>query len=239
MTERTSVLPCSVLDIEAQEQRRRPGEQDNVSSRADYSNFPSEVAALCFELYLRNCTTVFDPFAGWGERAAAAKYYWMDYVGIDINPVAVQKAREVYGAQHILADARTYDPPAFDGLITCPPYWNLEKYSAAGLDGLKTWAEFLAEYAVVFARAYSAAVPGAVFCIMTGDWRHKGKYFDLTYQTQKVFGGLGAETIDQVIVSRKKISKIKIMIPQALRCGYTVKVHENLSVFRKPVKDDE
>jgi len=45
---------------------------------------------------------------------------------------------------------------------------------------------------------------------------------------------LGAEPIDKIICNRKIISKIKIMIPQARRLGYTVRVHENLSVFKKP-----
>ena len=35
-------------------------------------------------------------------------------------------------------------------------------------------------------------------------------------------------------MSRLGVSKVKVMIPQAVRLGYTVKVHETLSVFAKP-----
>lgn len=78
-------------------------------------------------------------------------------------------------------------------------------------------------------------MPGAKFCIMTGDWRDVGVYYDLSFQVQRIFDRLGAVTIDQVIISRRTISKVKIMIPQAVRLGYTVKVHETLNVFQKPL----
>lgn len=35
-------------------------------------------------------------------------------------------------------------------------------------------------------------------------------------------------------VGKRYVSKIKIMLPQAKRLGYSVRVHENLLVFRKP-----
>ena len=230
-----SILPCSVLDIEAQKQRRREGQHDNLSSRADYSNFPEEVAKLCLELYLRKSRKLFDPFAGWGERWAMADYYFQDYTGIDINPVAIQKAKEVYGADNILADARTYRPDfQYDGLVTCPPYWNLERYSDQGLDALKTWEAFLVEYKKTRENVLSFAASGAILCVMVCDWRSMGRYFDFTYQTQKVFVVLWCEFVDHVVVSRKGTSKIKVMLPQAVANGYTVKVHENLLVFRKP-----
>jgi hypothetical protein len=44
---------------------------------------------------------------------------------------------------------------------------------------------------------------------------------------------LGFKPFDKVVVSRLTTSKIKIMLPQAKRLGYTVKVHETLSVFKK------
>ena len=230
-----SVLPCSVVDIEAQKQRRREGEHGSTSSRADYSNFPEEVSKLCFELYLHECRKVFDPFAGWGERAAMAEWYFMDYFGVDINPEAIRKAEEVYGVRNHLGDSRSFKPDfAFDGLVTCPPYWNLERYSSEGLDAIKSWEGFLEEYQRTWENVWSFAEPGAVFCVMVCDWRSKGRYYDFTYRTQKIFSDLGADPVDQVVVSRKGISKIKVMIPQSVANGYTVKVHENLLVFRKP-----
>jgi DNA modification methylase len=230
-----TVCPTSVIDLYAQSKsvRRDTGGHNSKSSRAEYSPFPEEIARLCYELYLRDKTAIFDPFAGWGERGFYAKQYGMNYTGFDINPVAIEYARNTFGVINTLADSASDDPPEFDGLITCPPYWNLETYSPMGLDASGTWPNFLSEYWHVFGRVYDFAKPGAVFCIQVGDWRSDGVYYDLAHKTRVLFEELGAETIDDVIVSRKNVTKIKVMLPQAKRLGYTVKMHEYLMVFRK------
>lgn len=228
-----SVLPVSVLDIAAQGKRKNE-DHNKASSRKNNSPFPNEVATLCVEYFLRDATLVFDPFAGWGERHVKCAEYGKQYVGYDLSPVAIEKAKEEYGVVNILADSLKDPIPEFDGLITCPPYWNLEKYdSPEGLDRKKTWKEFLDEYTAILTRCYEAAPYLSTFCIMVGDWRSKGVYYDLEYQTCKIFEGLGAAVHDKVVVSRSKVSKIKIMLPQAKRLGYTVKVHETLLVFKK------
>ena len=62
--------------------------------------------------------------------------------------------------------------PEHDGLLTCPPYWNLEKYdNKLGLDKIKKWEDFLEEYEKVWKRVTEKALPGAKYCIMVGDWR--------------------------------------------------------------------
>ena len=43
---------------------------------------------------------------------------------------------------------------------------------------------------------------------------------------------------DKVVLSVKKQSKIKIMLPQAKRLGYTVKVHQVLLVYEKQKKNN-
>lgn len=228
------VLPVSVIEVGPQLQlRRETGGHDSTSSRADYSHFPQEVASLCLELFLRDCSSIFDPFAGWGERAAYARLYGKQYTGIDINQAAIESARAVYGVSNTLGDSMSAPIPRFDGLLTCPPYWNLEQYSDAGIDGSPTYRAFLYDYATILQRCYTAARSGATFCLLVGDWRDNGSYYDLAHQTRAILYGCGATPIDEVCVSRARISKVKVMLPQAVRLGYTVKVHETLLVFRK------
>jgi len=47
----------------------------------------------------------------------------------------------------------------------------------------------------------------------------------------KIMDKLGMKPFDKVILSTKKQSKIKVMLPQAKRLGYTVKVHQILLIF--------
>lgn len=234
-TEHLTVTPVSVIDLYAQKKsiRRSSGGHDTKSSRQEYSPFPEEIARLCYELYLRDSKRIFDPFAGWGERGFYAAQYGKEYTGFDINPAAISYARAEFGVTNTLADSACDDIPRFDGLLTCPPYWNLEQYSEFGVDSAPTWAGFLCEYWHIFGRAYEAAKEGAMFCIQVGDWRSNGIYYDLAHKTRVLFEELGATTIDDVVVSRKQVSKIKIMLPQAKRLGYSVKTHEYLLVFKK------
>jgi DNA modification methylase len=230
---RTSFVPTSVIDIGKQEQRRSEGGHDNVSSRAEHSHFPDEAGDVACELFLRGCSLVFDPFAGWGERHNACRKHGLNYVGYDINPEAIEYARKTYSVENTLANSMHDAVPAFDGLFTCPPYWNLEWYSDRGIENHKTFPEFVDSLRQIFCHAFYAAKPGARFVVVVGDWRAKHVYYDLAFHVHKIFTDLGARPVDEVILSRKTISKIKIMIPQALRLGYTVKVHEKMLVFKK------
>lgn len=235
-TKKISVLPVSVVEIGEQfSLLREDGGHNSDSSRGAFSSFPSEVASMCYELFLRDCQNIFDPFAGWGERHCSALQFGKNYTGYDINPEAIKFADENFGVKNTLANSLSDTIPAFDGLITCPPYWNLEVYSDQGIEARKTWREFLAGYGSILSGCSDAAKPGATFCIMVGDWRDGGTYYDLAHQTRNALSHCGLTQIDEVIVSRSKISKIKVMAPQALRLGYTVKVHETLLVYRKPL----
>lgn len=228
-----SIIPVSVIDIYSQGVRENENHA-STSSRASYSPFPQEVVNLCYELYLRDCKNIFDPFAGWGERHAGALRYGKSYTGYDISEQAIALACEKHGVINTLADSQLISPPTFDGLITCPPYWNLELYEhAKGIDKIKTWDGFISRLRGIFEMAFSAAESGSVFCIMSGDWRKDHKYYDLTYRIDEIFAGFGASVIDKVCISRKRISKIKIMLPQAKKFGYTVRVHESLHVYKK------
>jgi hypothetical protein len=227
----TDVIPVSVLDLSPQGVREKGGHNES-SSRAEYSPFPREVASLCFDYFMRDASHVFDPFAGWGERGVAAKAYNRRYTGFDLSPDAIQKALS-RGVSNRLADSRTSEIPEHDGFVTCPPYWNLEVYNGDGIDKVRTWEEFKIEYRQIIRRCWEKASPGAVYCIMVGEWRSNHRFYDLEGVTRRIFDDLGAEMFDQITVSRKGISKIKVMLPQAKRLGYSVRVHESLLVFKK------
>jgi DNA modification methylase len=235
-----TIIPVSVLDVSAQRKRKKGGHK-SISSRDQYSGFSEEVATLCCEFFLRDATRVYDPFAGWGERGKAVTANGMEYYGVDSSEKAIKSALETYGIQNHLGDSRTYPlPETFDGVLTCPPYWNVERYASKdGLDRHKTWDAFISDYGHVLARAYERASPGTTFCIVVGNWRKKFVYYDLQHETDKIMQDtLGAQIIDKVVVSRKKVSKIKMMLPQAKRRGYTVNIHEYLLVYRKVASED-
>lgn len=226
-------LPVSVINI-APGARRANGGHDAQSSRMGFSGFPVEVGAICAQLFLRDSLTVFDPFAGWGERARAITSAGKQYIGFDTSPDAIAYADKTFGAVNVLANSLHEPIPQHDGLLTCPPYFNLERYAGDGIDKTPSFDGFCARLERVFLRCFLSSTPGATWCVQVGDWRSKGVYFDLTHRTRSMLYGIGLDPLDECVVSRLNISKVKIMIPQAVRFGYTVKVHETLLVFRKP-----
>ena len=227
------VLPVSVVEVGAQGSGRRSrGGHDGTSSRSERSHFPREVASLCFDLYLRGRRLCLDPFAGWGERGSAARERGFGYAGFDISQESVESARKEYGIENTIADSRTADFPEHDCLLTCPPYWNLETYGGSGLEEEPTWESFLIGYEQALRRCVASSTNKAHYCLLVGDWRRDGTYYPLAHETRRIMYNLGAETIDEVVVSRKDVTKIKVMLPQAIEQGYTVKVHESLLVFR-------
>jgi hypothetical protein len=225
------ITPVSVIDLKPQRIRQNKN-HDKKSSRQEYSPFPQEIASLCFEYFMRDSSLVFDPFAGWGERGQAANSHKRNYIGYDLSPDAILKAKEK-GVNNILANSMNAEIPNHDGLVTCPPYWDLEIYNGNGIDKSSSWVEFCDKLQTIFTRCWDKASSGSVYCIMVGEWRSNHKFHDLEGVTRRIMHDLGAEIFDQIIVSRKNTSKIKIMLPQAKRLGYTVRVHESLLVFKK------
>lgn len=86
--------------------------------------------------------SVYDPCAGWGERALECARRGVAYAGVDVNAaLAVGHgrllARYGTGAQSIVcADAAEVDMRAHghDAVITCPPYGSKEIYSDLGAE---------------------------------------------------------------------------------------------------------
>ena len=229
-------MPVSVFDVEklGKSTIRKKQNHNKNSSRSSFSPFPRDVAEWCSNYFLRDATFVFDPFAGWGERNKAVNDAGKIYMGYDISEKAIEYAKKHFDATNILADSRTEKIPEHDGLLTCPPYWNLEKYdSENGLDKIKKWGDFLTEYENIWKRVIKKAEKGSKYCIVLGDWRKKNVYYDFVFQTEKIMDKLGMKPFDKVILSHKKQAKIKIMLPQVKRFGYTVKVHQILLVYEK------
>lgn len=228
-------MPVSVFDVKPVGMKGIRGKQhhEKKSSRSTYSPFPQDVAEWCAEYFFKHKQNIFDPFAGWGERHQAIQRAGKNYTGYDISLKAIQHAYEKYNVKNTLANSLTEDIPIHDGLFTCPPYWNLEKYSKEGIDHIKKWDDFLVEYEKIWKRCIEKAEEGSIYCIMVGDWRKNHKYYDLTHQTERILMKYGLKPFDKVVLSYKKISPIKLMLPQAKRLGYTVKLHQNLIVYKK------
>jgi len=228
-----SEIPYSIFQVKRNEHNRRTNTKGQ-HTQLECGNFPLNVVNHIGELYLKDCRQVVDPFSGWGERHAGLAKLGIPYYGFDLSKVANEYARKVLGVYNHYGDSRKVFVPRHDGLITCPPYYNVEKYAnPKGLDKLDSWESFLLDYEYILSRFALKAEQGAVYCIITGNWRSKGKYYELTYNTEKIMEKLGFVKHDMVILSRKGHFNPCIQLPQCKKFKRSVKVHETLNVWIK------
>jgi hypothetical protein len=74
---------------------------------------------------------IIDPFCGSVTRGAVAASLGIEYTGIDIRKEQIDFNKEHYpDINWVLSDGTRYIPTqAYDMLFTCPPYYDLERYS--------------------------------------------------------------------------------------------------------------
>lgn len=96
--------------------------------------------------------SVIDYSSGWGERLLTCAARDIKYLGIDINPEVIKghnniikdynltKQKSIVGDSSII---KIDNIEEFDMAFSCPPYYNLEKYTDKGADSLPSYKEFL------------------------------------------------------------------------------------------------
>ena len=105
---------------------------------------------------------LYDPCAGWGERMLLSYIRNIPYYGVDINAElksGYDLMIQEFSMKHqcfIVADSANMIMPAqYDTVITCPPYYNLERYSDQGCENL-SYKDFLSWWDKVVANCSNA-----------------------------------------------------------------------------------
>lgn len=143
------------------------------------SRFDPVLADCMYEWYAPHGGTVYDPFAGGPTRGIIATQHDLTYTGRDINPTQVEANQQqaatlgVTGATWEVGDALTPAPHAgFDMILTCPPYYNLERYTDNPRDlSTMTWAQHLDALEQVAHHCHTALADNRFLAWVTGDLR--------------------------------------------------------------------
>lgn len=152
----TTVWPCDLSDPATRRlkaaigddgaARRAPRVDGNFSGyQISASVFNPAVAVWALNCWAAEGSTVFDPFAGGGTRALVAAALGYQYLGVELRKVEVAEVaarveRSGFASSVTLwrGDARRADAligsRRADFLLTCPPYWNLERYDGGPAD---------------------------------------------------------------------------------------------------------
>jgi DNA modification methylase len=208
------------------------------------SIFNPVLAMFIFNMWAPEKGVCYDPFAGGGTRAIVAAKYGMKYVGVEIRKKEVDeiyrrcemvdaKVRIIHGDSQRVPQVMS---GSADFLITCPPYYDLEKYNG-GKDDLSmapTYERFLEMTENCIKESHRILKPGSLSCWVTGLQRDRDKnLLFLNHDISRIHLQNGFRAKEEVIVFLKNTSS-------QLRAGtfrkgnhLLIRVHQYLNIFEK------
>jgi len=204
--------------------------------------------ALCEVLYHWFCPeggTILDPFAGGSVRGIVAHYLDYYYTGIELRKEQIESNREqaldilpvtnqpnwYVGDSNKILDGFTNE---FDFVFSCPPYFNLEKYSELeGELSNMNYENFLIAYRSVIRKSCKLLKYGAFACFVVAEIRNKnGNYIGFVPDTVNAFLESGMKYYNECILLNP-IGTAMLRTRQMDISKKLVKVHQNILIFRK------
>lgn len=185
----------------------------------------------------------FDCFAGDSVFGYVSAHLGNEFVGIELRPeqARINNERvEGMSARYINDDGQNVgqylEPESQDLLFSCPPYFDLEKYSDLPNDASNqgTYEEFIEILRNAFTSAIGCLKQDSFAVICVGDVRDKrtGVYYDFVGDVKQIFKDGGMLFYNDIVL-------IEIGATAAIRASRymdarkVVKMHQNVLVFYK------
>lgn len=189
---------------------------------------------------------VLDQFAGGGTTLVEAKLLNRNIIGIDVNPVALDRCREKIDferencgtVQIKQGDARNLDMlpnESIDLICTHPPYANIIEYSEDienDLSHLKVPA-FLKEMKKVASESYRVLKKDKFCAILMGDTRQKGHMIPMSFEVMKIFQEAGFKLKELIIKEQHNCQATGFWKTNSVKYNFLLIAHEYLFVFHK------
>ena len=220
------------------------------------SEFDPYLAELMYRWFSNEGDTILDPFAGGCVRGVVASVLGRDYTGVDLNLEQVYTNEEQFKdlqerytnlagcAEWLDGDSEYVLPqiPFADMIFTCPPYYNLERYTndSRDLSNQPTYADFLAKYTSILRKTAACLKDNSFFVIVVSEVREECRGIE-----RSNFVGLVPDTIHILknecslhyyneIIVMNNIGSLPIRAPkyfdQSRKIG---RMHQNCLVFYK------
>lgn len=184
----------------------------------------------------------FDPFAGDTIFGYVSSFLKNEFIGIELRQDQVDfNNQKVNGmsAKYICDDGRNIlnhiEENTQDFLFSCPPYFDLEKYSDLPNDASnqKEYKDFLKILDIAFSASIKCLKNDRFACIVIGDVRDsKGFYRRLPSSICEIFESNGMKLYNEIIlfemIGRKALTANRNFITRK-----NPKVHQNVLVFYK------
>lgn len=226
---------------------KRDEDAGGVESSTGTSIFDPTLTEICYQWFCPKTGRVLDPFCGGSVRGIVASITGRKYTGIDLskNQIAAnrQQAKKICPQnmpRWIVGDSAEVltltKGKQFDLVFSCPPYFDLEKYSDDPQDlSNMSWPEFLTKYRQIIRDSVSLLKPNRFAAFVVGNIRSKkrGVMRDLVGETVAAFERCGAWFYNEAIFINAIGSLPVRTNKQMLVSRKLGKGHQNVLVFVK------
>lgn len=164
---------------------------------------------------------IIDPFAGGSVRGLVSAYMGREYHGCDLPREQINANEENYkkveGGENLFGEPLDHphwycgdsahideiiEGENFDGLLTCPPYADLEVYSDDPADiSNMPYEQFVEVYADILGKAIGKLKENAFACVVVGEVRDKkGNYRNFIGDTIAACEKAGAKYYNEIVL---------------------------------------
>jgi DNA modification methylase len=259
------IKPFSILDTrskEWQERKRWWINTYNIQSELGRENTQSRArfwedntvsifdATLCEKMYEWFCPEegrVLDPFAGGSVRGIVATEMGYIYNGIDLSDEQIEankkqstKPNWIQGDSEWVIDS--IQNKTQDFVFTCPPYYDLEKYTDNPAD-LSNMDEdsFDKKYYSILRKAAEKLKDNRFFAVVVSEVREQsttgnykiGKYKGLVWKTIRACEEAGLDFYNDMILFNSQHQASRVVDTYFERNRKVASVHQNILVFVK------
>jgi len=223
--------------LDANKSHRRNGVNNSKPSV-----FNPHLTQMILAAYCSNKSNIYDPFAGGGTRGYVSNKMGHNYFGVELRKEEVERINNMFNKWNlkfniINENSINYIPKkeGFDFSFTCPPYYNLERYSNLDndLSNYKDYNLFLRDIRKVLKNTFYSLKPNS-FCVwVVGNFRNKeGEMTHLNGDIVKLAKDVGFKFWDEIIWNGAS-SVALTRSGQFLSNRKAVRIHEYILIFKK------
>lgn len=227
---------------------------EDVKTAERTSTFDPLLCEILIKWFSNEGDRILDPFAGGSVRGIVSSALNRSYIGIDLSKEQVTEnyvqLTDVESRHNLLGKVRwicgdsvealhdmAYTFEEADMFFTCPPYYNLERYSTdeRDLSNLPTYQDFLYKYAQIIRYSTMILADNRFAVIVVSEVRNPetGEYYGLVPDTIRIFKECGLHYYNEIILYNN-LGSLPIRAPkyfdQSRKIGRT---HQNILVFYK------
>ena len=213
------------------------------------SAFSPTLTEIIYKWFTIPESNIFDPFAGGITRGVIASILGHHYYGCDINTEQVNSNEEEYdklcdkfritGSCHWMNIPSQHYPfeDTYDLVFTCPPYYNLERYTnlTEDLSNIPTYSEFLKTYYDIISMCYDILADDSFMIYVVSDIRDKKttEYLGLVADTVKCCQEVGLKFYNEIILYNDTGNLAIVSGDYLDRARKVGRQHQNVLVFYK------